>query len=100
MFTIRPFETGDAGAIRFVYKQAFAGAPWFEKLTDDKYLNVGKKVSSTSVSPRWSRLIARLLSAAIGAKQRTLPKSPGNGAMSLDDSRLIFWSVSRLARRI
>ena len=43
MITIRPFETGDAGAIRFVYKQAFAGAPWFEKLTDEQILERWQK---------------------------------------------------------
>jgi len=36
--TIRSFEEKDAGAIRFAYKQAFAGAPWFENLTDEQVM--------------------------------------------------------------
>ena len=34
--TIRPFDKADVADIRLVYKQAFAGAPWFEKLTDEQ----------------------------------------------------------------
>ena len=60
MITIRPFEKEDAGSIRFAYKQAFAGAPWFESLTDEQ------------VFERWQKSFQHFGFAALVALERDI----------------------------